>query len=431
MEETFTEQYGEPPLERGNPQRYKSNAVICTSVRHGNQVTEETLLQLAEFKLKELLNKQLSTSLERPEQVDFTHSQTRLQEVGFGSSGVLSLAQFREYGALREAEENSISKDGIRSLKSQAAGSTQGNKQKHEDEKPLHIDSVVRKRKMESSHNEHEYKSSKEYEVDHRMNTSRESERLEPIAPPPPPGRHALQLEASLLQGMGKPLQGIAHLSFAGSGGRRPLEVDNKLTLNGVTPLDSVRNIAESPAERKITDVFSAFAPPILDMGTFLKEFMVDEGEEQKHHQKPLVEKDIPAETDDLKGSVDETPLMFNISDDEIQANRLSLEELRSRPKFGNYQKGHPSKILYLKNIGPDVTKNDVVVIFQRFQEEGKPPLIYRLMQHGRMKGQAFITFPSIVMAEKALLLVNGYKLKGSPLVIQYGRQSLENEPAC
>jgi RNA recognition motif-containing protein len=51
---------------------------------------------------------------------------------------------------------------------------------------------------------------------------------------------------------------------------------------------------------------------------------------------------------------------------------------------------------LYLKNLAADVAEPDLVGIFGRFETSREPKLIYRLMQRGRMKGQAFITFAGI-----------------------------------
>ena len=42
--------------------------------------------------------------------------------------------------------------------------------------------------------------------------------------------------------------------------------------------------------------------------------------------------------------------------------------------------------------------------------------------QEGRMRGQAFLTFPSIELAHQGLNLVNGYVFKGKPMIIQFGR---------
>lgn len=45
-------------------------------------------------------------------------------------------------------------------------------------------------------------------------------------------------------------------------------------------------------------------------------------------------------------------------------------------------------------------------------------------MQEGRMKGQAFITFETVELAQKALKETNGYILKEKPLVVQFARSS-------
>lgn len=45
-----------------------------------------------------------------------------------------------------------------------------------------------------------------------------------------------------------------------------------------------------------------------------------------------------------------------------------------------------------------------------------------RLMQEGRMKGQAFVTFQNEGQAIKALLDTNGYILKDKPMVVQYAK---------
>lgn len=45
-------------------------------------------------------------------------------------------------------------------------------------------------------------------------------------------------------------------------------------------------------------------------------------------------------------------------------------------------------------------------------------------MQEGRMKGQAFITMPSVQNASQALEETNGYILKDKPMVVQYARSA-------
>uniref|UniRef100_A0A8C3GVX0 RNA-binding protein 41 n=1 Tax=Corvus moneduloides TaxID=1196302 RepID=A0A8C3GVX0_CORMO len=113
-------------------------------------------------------------------------------------------------------------------------------------------------------------------------------------------------------------------------------------------------------------------------------------------------------------------PVEF-VPEEEILKNRLSEEELRKIPRFSSYHPGEPSKVLYLKNLGPRVTMKDLVSLFARFQKEDSPLIQFRLLS-GRMRDQAFITFPDTEAAQSALQLLNGYKLHGKPLVIAFGK---------
>lgn len=45
-----------------------------------------------------------------------------------------------------------------------------------------------------------------------------------------------------------------------------------------------------------------------------------------------------------------------------------------------------------------------------------------RLMKEGRMKGQAFVTFPSEKQASEALTDTNGYILNDKPMVVVFGK---------
>jgi len=40
----------------------------------------------------------------------------------------------------------------------------------------------------------------------------------------------------------------------------------------------------------------------------------------------------------------------------------------------------------------------------------------------GRMKGQAFVTFPTILAAEEAVNQTNGYTLRGKPMVLSFSK---------
>ncbi|XP_050997225.1 RNA-binding protein 41 isoform X2 [Acomys russatus] len=114
-------------------------------------------------------------------------------------------------------------------------------------------------------------------------------------------------------------------------------------------------------------------------------------------------------------------PIEF-IPEDEIQRNRLSEEEIRNIPMFSSYNPGEPNKVLYLKNLSPRVKERDLISLFARFQEKKGPPIQFRMMT-GRMRGQAFITFPNKDIACQALHQINGYKLHGKILVIEFGKK--------
>uniref|UniRef100_A0A8D2LMN5 RNA binding motif protein 41 n=1 Tax=Varanus komodoensis TaxID=61221 RepID=A0A8D2LMN5_VARKO len=86
-------------------------------------------------------------------------------------------------------------------------------------------------------------------------------------------------------------------------------------------------------------------------------------------------------------------PVEF-VPEEEICKNRLSEEEIRRIPRFSSYSPGEPSQVLYLKNLSCHVTVRDLLSLFARFQECGGPQIRFRLLS-GRMRGQAFLTFPS------------------------------------
>ncbi|XP_030516861.2 U11/U12 small nuclear ribonucleoprotein 65 kDa protein [Rhodamnia argentea] len=110
---------------------------------------------------------------------------------------------------------------------------------------------------------------------------------------------------------------------------------------------------------------------------------------------------------------------------EELERGRLPPEEILSLPMFKNYTPGNPAPVLYVKNLAKDVIMDDFYFIFGSLfgsADDAKSTLNVKLMQEGRMRGQAFVTFPSIEVAQRALNLVNGYVFKGKPMIIQFGR---------
>lgn len=110
------------------------------------------------------------------------------------------------------------------------------------------------------------------------------------------------------------------------------------------------------------------------------------------------------------------------IPENEIAAERVSVDEIRKLPRFQNYSPGARSRVLYLKNLHPKVDVRELMALFCRFDEDACT-VKYRLLS-GKLRGQAFVTLPSIQAASKALDLCNGYVLRGKPMIIEYGKNS-------
>ncbi|KAL2930711.1 U11/U12 small nuclear ribonucleoprotein 65 kDa protein [Bienertia sinuspersici] len=79
---------------------------------------------------------------------------------------------------------------------------------------------------------------------------------------------------------------------------------------------------------------------------------------------------------------------------------------------YPNYTAGNPASVLYIKNLAKDVVPDDFYFIFGSFfgsVEAAKSSLSVKLMQEGRMRGQAFVTFPSVELAHRALVSLWAY----------------------
>lgn len=118
------------------------------------------------------------------------------------------------------------------------------------------------------------------------------------------------------------------------------------------------------------------------------------------------------------------------LSIQDILKHRISKEEMQQQKAFANYSYGEPSTKLYLRNMVKDVTADDILKLFGCFfdnDDQAKERVFFicvmcrsleiRVME-GRMKGQAFVTFPSVELAREALTTVNGYLLRDKPVVV-------------
>lgn len=117
------------------------------------------------------------------------------------------------------------------------------------------------------------------------------------------------------------------------------------------------------------------------------------------------------------------------ISDKELAEGRLSEKEMKDISVFKKYETGAQSSRLYIKNLEKRVTEKDLHFIYGRYvdwdSESEKLAYDIRLMQVGRLKGQAFITLPSEEKAKAALMDSNGFMFNGKPMVVQFSRSAV------
>ncbi|XP_072947299.1 RNA-binding region-containing protein 3-like [Epargyreus clarus] len=177
--------------------------------------------------------------------------------------------------------------------------------------------------------------------------------------------------------------------------------IDQKEVFENVTPVAEVKKISVNvpqDALQKQTE-----EPEVVgELGKFEKE------------APPVIEEKAPE------------PEQPTITKRELLKNRISYSDMKILPVFKNYHPGQPSMRLYIKNLAKTVTEQDVKSIYKRYvknlSEDEEIGFDVRVMQEGRMKGQAFVTFPSVSLAETALHETNGYMLKDRPMVVQFAR---------
>jgi hypothetical protein len=111
------------------------------------------------------------------------------------------------------------------------------------------------------------------------------------------------------------------------------------------------------------------------------------------------------------------------IPEEVIRRHRIDVTQIRQMDRFKDYHPGRTSNTLYLKNLSARLTEADLRAMFARFQDlaDGSP-ILYKLLS-GQMRGQAFVSFPTVEAASAALELVNGYDFKGKHIIIQYGQK--------
>ncbi|KAG0616977.1 hypothetical protein M758_5G156600 [Ceratodon purpureus] len=378
----------------------------------------------AESTLQLLLDRQLSTT-GRLELVDFKEGTESMRCIGHASGGVASLAEFQEYAEKqRQADEKAWVLRDLLQSKGLSDSEIKDHIQKiggEESTSPLGtVDKGVLKRKRYGAHPR--FMQGEEAEQQQLMDLHQVSD---------------IGMEKEHQKRGQGPCSSVSRRNdtipaeLMIMGGRKTLlNLDRGELFKGTTPQERAR-LTEEDVPRSVSDVFASPAPPVLDMYTYLEQRRLGPctsslgpsrlEDPNRSGSDCSANQDLRGENGEGRAAAVTVP---NIPEEVIEANRMSEEEIRELPggKFVNYTPGSPSSTLYIKNLAPDVAEPDLVGIFGRFEISREPKLIYRLMQRGRMKDQAFVTFADVETARNALKLANGYILKEKPLVIEFAR---------
>lgn len=110
----------------------------------------------------------------------------------------------------------------------------------------------------------------------------------------------------------------------------------------------------------------------------------------------------------------------------ELEAGRMSKEQLSKLAAFKRHEPGDPSQRLYVKNLAKTTSEADLKAVFGSFVVWSDPyersTFHVQLYTSGRLKGQAFVTFASEEAAGRALRSTHGFVLNEKPMAVQFAR---------
>ncbi|KAH8299488.1 hypothetical protein KR044_001805 [Drosophila immigrans] len=145
----------------------------------------------------------------------------------------------------------------------------------------------------------------------------------------------------------------------------------------------------------------------------------------QQAASQPIKATVIQEQTETHKAKIElKLPTVLPTADEELPTEHMPLEQLETLPVYKNYKRGEPSNKLYIKNLDKSITETQLRAIYARYAPAES--LEIKVMQQGRMKGQAFVTFlqaESAVVVAQALVETNGLLWQEKPMIVCYGKQ--------
>ena len=115
----------------------------------------------------------------------------------------------------------------------------------------------------------------------------------------------------------------------------------------------------------------------------------------------------------------------LNINKQTLDICHVKSADYELFPIFKNYKEGLPSNKIYIKNLSKTVNLNDIHNLYQQFVnpcENSTSNIDIRFFNRGKLRRQAFITFPTRHVASIAVRATNGIMLKGKPIYVVFAR---------
>ena len=133
----------------------------------------------------------------------------------------------------------------------------------------------------------------------------------------------------------------------------------------------------------------------------------------------------VSSPNDNQQGNV----LIPTISSGAIKLCQIKPTDYDLFPIFKNYKEGKPGNKLYVKNLAKSVNVQDLLTLFGEFvisckETANRENFSVRFFERGKLRRQAFVTYPTTFMAIEACRGTNGIMLKGKPILVVFAHGS-------
>ena len=118
-------------------------------------------------------------------------------------------------------------------------------------------------------------------------------------------------------------------------------------------------------------------------------------------------------------------------SQSSLELCRIKTTDYELFPVFKNYREGLPTNKLYVKNLSKNVKEHDLHNLFSKFVIPCNlkcKSFDIRFFEHGKLRRQAFITYPNTHIATNACRSTNGIMLKGKPLIVVFANGGIKSK---